>query len=252
MDHNVTWDLGAAGIEIKNVDNPTPEQANRCVNNTVFNHSAYNPVKSAILMPSAKNNWNIHSTVANNLADSIYGWWGGKPMGPLKLYSNNTSAFNPATDLVNAAWFDFRPAAGATAIIDGGGAVEGVTGTVVGKAPDIGAYERGDSVYWIPGRRETKASFPIVPDGAQDVPADRDVLMWRPAYEATSHVVTLSTSEKGLNQTLPQTIQKTFQAEENVFILPNLKSGTTYFWRVDAVMPDKSVVKGDVWSFATQ
>ena len=76
--------------------------------------------------------------------------------------------------------------------------------------------------------------------------------MWRPAYGATAHTVTFSTSEAGLNQTTAPTVQKTFQGEENVFALPALAAGQTYFWRVDAVMPDKSVIKGDVWSFTTQ
>jgi len=252
VDHNVTWDLGGPGIEIKNVDNPTPEQANRCLNNTVFNHSAYNSKKGAIYICSVKNNHNSHSTVVNNLADSIYGWWFSKPLGPIKVFSNNSVAFNPAKDLVNADWYDFRSASGATAMIDGACAVEGITGKVVDSAPDIGAYERGDSIYWIPGRRLAKASNPIVPDQATNVPADRDVLMWKPAYNATTHKVTFATSRAELDQTKEQTVQKIFNGEDNVFTLPHLTAGTSYFWRVDAVLADKSVVNGDVWTFATQ
>ena len=270
VDHNVVWDCGSVGIMIKNVDNPTPDQANRCVNNTVFNHSVYNSIKSAIIIPSipgkskkrdgqnAEPNGeageipNAWSTVANNLADSIYGQWNAKPLGPIKTFSNNTAAFNPTADLVNPAWFDFRPASGATAIIDSGVAVEGITGKVVGKTPDIGAYERGDSIYWIPGRRLAKASNPIVPDQATNVPADRDVLMWKPAYNATTHKVTFATSRAELDQTKEQTVQKIFNGEDNVFTLPHLTAGTSYFWRVDAVLADKSVVNGDVWTFATQ
>ena len=251
VDHNVTWDLGAAGIEIKSPDNPTPEQANRCINNTVFKHSAYTPKKSAILIPSIKNDHNIHSTVVNNLADSYYGWWGAKPIGKLQQYTNNTAAFNPATDLVNQAWCDFRPAAGAAAIIDSGVAVEGITGKVVGKAPDIGAYERGDSIYWIPGRRSGKASHPIVPDQAKNVPVNRDVLMWQPAYRAVAHRLYFSTV-KGAAQGATGTVaQATFTGENNVFTLPPLVSGQTYLWRVDALLPDQSVVRGDVWTFTT-
>ena len=252
IDHNVTWDLGAAGIEIKNVDNPTPEQANRCVNNTVFNHSAYNPIKSAILLPSGKNNWNIHSTVANNLADSIYGWWFAMPVGTMKQFSNNYTNFVAARDLVSPAWFDFRPASGATAIISGGIVIENITGKVVGKAPDIGAYERGDSVYWIPGQRLEIASCPIVPDLAKNVPVERDVLMWKPAYRAMSHTVYFSTVKDDVQNDPKQAVQKTFHGEENVFPLPKLASGQIYFWRVDATLPDQSVVKGDIWTFSTK
>ena len=121
-----------------------------------------------------------------------------------------------------------------------------------GKEPDIGAYEHDGPVYWIPGQRLRKASFPIVPDKSQDVPVNRDVLMWRPAYEAESHRVVFSTSEAGLNGTSAATVHKTFSGEENVFPLPNLKPGTTYFWRVDALKTDKTELAGDVWTFTTK
>ena len=260
VDHNVTWDLGGPGIEIKNVENPAPEQANRCVNNTVFDHSSFNPTKGAIYIGSIKNAMNSQSTVANNLADSIYGWWGAKPVGAMKLFTNNDTAFQPSADLVNTAWHDFRPLAGAAGIINKGIALDGITPMVGTNAPDLGAYQHGDRTYWIPGQRLGKASFPIVPDKALNVPVNRDVVMWRPAYGAVSHRVTFSTSEAGLKEaegtpnapTAPAPISKTFLGEENVFILPQLTAGATYFWRVDAIMPDKSVVKGDPWSFSVR
>ena len=270
VDHNVVWDCGSVGIFIKNVNHPTPDQANWCVNNTVYNHSAYNPTKSAIIVSTvggkgkekedkgdsrsaqAGENPNAWSTVANNLADSIYGQWNAKPLGKVKAFSNNFTSFKAATDLVNKDWNDFRPAANASAILNQGIDIEGISPLAAGKKPDIGAYERGDSVYWIPGQRLFKASFPIVPDHATNVPVNRDGLMWRLAYEVASHRVVFSTSEAGLNATSAATVQKTFSGEENVFPLPTLKARTTYFWRVDAVKADKSMVKGDVWTFTTK
>jgi hypothetical protein len=253
VDHNVTWDLGGPGIEIKNVDNPKPKDANRCINNTVFNHSSSNPTKGAIYICSIKNSQNSQSTVVNNLADSIYGWWFAQPLGLLKEFSNNDTAFNPVTDLVNPGWFDFRPAAGATAIIDGGVAVDGITGTVAGNAPDIGAYERGDSVYWIPGQRMEKASFPIVPDKAENVPLNRDVLMWRPAYKAIAHHVYFGIDQNAVKNAGAKSpeYKGEFKGESNVFMLPKLTASQTYWWRVDAVMPNGSAVPGDLWSFTT-
>ena len=253
VDHNVTWDLGGPGIEIKNVDNPKLKDANRCINNTVFNHSSYNPTKGAIYICSIKNNWNSQSTVVNNLADSIHGWWFAATLGTLKEFSNNDTAFNPVTDLVNLSWFDFRPVAGATAIIDGGVSVEGITGTVTGNAPDIGAYERGDTVYWIPGQRMEKASFPIVPDKAEHVPLNRDVLMWRPAYKATAHYVYFGIDQNAVKNSDAKSpeYKGEFKCESNVLTLPKLAAKQTYWWRVDAVMPDGSVVPGDLWSFTT-
>jgi len=269
VDHNVVWDCGSAGIMIKNVLHPLPDQANGCVNNTVFGHSTFNSIKSAIIIskaggaktkelgknapgaeltPSAGECPNALSTVANNLADSIYGQWNAKPLGNVKIFSNNDLKFNVDTDLVNKAWCDFRPVAKASGIINQGIAIEGISPMVGTNAPDIGAYQRGDVTYWIPGQRLAKASFPIVPDKAQSVPTDRDTLMWKPAYQAVRHTLYFAPSEEDLAKAEP----KTFEGEENVFKLPNLSSGKSYFWRVDAVMPDKTVIKGDVWTFTTK
>ncbi len=271
VDHNVIWDMGGPGIMIKNVVNPTPEQANSCVNNTVFNHSAYTSTKNAIIIstvpggkskemdklnPTANNqpreNPNAWSMVQNNLADSISGKWGGKPLSMVKFFSYNCADFKAATDLVNTNWCDFRPVAGASSIINKGIAVGKIAPTVAGKAPDIGAYQRGDSVYWIPGHRIAKASCPVVPDKAQNVPADRDVLMWRPAYRAVAHALYFSTSKEEVQRASSRVRQATFQGEQNVFSLPRLSSGTTYFWRVDATLSDQSMIAGDVWTFSTQ
>jgi hypothetical protein len=42
-----------------------------------------------------------------------------------------------------------------------------------------------------------------------------------------------------------------FKGESNVLTLPKLTASQTYWWRVDAVMPEGSVVPGDLWSFTT-
>ncbi len=271
VDHNVVWNCGSVGIFIKNVDNPTPDQANRCVNNTVFDHSAHNAIKSAIVIPTVPGkskkpemptaaagqvvgeNPNAWSTVANNLADSIYGQWNAHPLGKVKLFTNNATSFNASTDLVNKGWGDFRPAAGASAIINHGVAIDGIADRAVGGAADIGAYERGDSVYWIPGRRETQASFPIVPDGEHDVPLDRDVLMWRAAYNAAAHRLMFGSNREAVNSADARSpaVLGEFEGEDNVFRLPKLSGGQKYWWRVDAVMPDGSVIQGALWNFTT-
>lgn len=248
VDHNVVWGFGGAGIEIKNVLNPTPEQANRCLHNTVFDHSSFIPKKGAILIASVKGTMNGESTVANNLGGPLCGWWGEKPLGKMKLLTNNITSFHPAQDLVSTNWYDFRPVANATSILMCGTPVQGISPMVGTNAPDIGAYQRGDVTYWIPGQRLAKASFPIVPDQAENVPIERDVLMWKPAYQANCHTLYFARTKEELTKAEPQT----FQGEANVFTLPKLSSGQSYFWRVDAVMPDKTVIKGDVWSFSTQ
>ena len=67
--------------------------------------------------------------------------------------------------------------------------------------------------------------------------------MWRPAYNAATHHVYFGTSKDHLTDVL--------EVDGNVFTLPSLSGEQTVYWRVDTVMPDGSVAKGDVWSFTT-
>ena len=253
VDHNVCWNLGSAGIMIKNVTNPVLVQANACYHNTVFNHSLNNNTQSAIIISTdttQTNGQNSVSSVANNMAQQIYGGWSAKTLGALALYAGNSTGTLTESQLENTNWFDFRPAASASPVLNTGIAISNITGTTVG-VPDIGAYERGDSVYWIPGQRGRKASFPIVPDGATSVPLTRDALMWRPAYNAASHRLYLGTNRTAvLNATTSSPeYQGAYLDEANVFPLPALSGSPIYYWRVDAVMPDSSVVAGDLWQF---
>ena len=247
MDHNVTWNLGGSGIQIKNVTNPIPALANACINNTIFNyHTLYTTTNGAIYLDnSSGSNENGLTSVANNLADSIYGNWGAKPLGPLALNASNTLGMVTETNLENIGWYDFRPQVGASSVLNHGISFSPTTTNWVGSAPDIGAYERGDSIYFIPGQRATNATFPIVPDGAVGVPVTRDVLMWRPAYNAASHAIYFGAVSNAL------TSYGTVSGETNVFTLPALTANTNYFWRIDAVLTNSTVITGAVWSFST-
>ena len=244
IDHNVIWNIGSTGVELKTPDNPTPDQVNKVFNNTVFKHSMYNPVKSGMIIQTIENQ-NEYSFVINNLSESIYGHWFAKPIGKYAEYSNNDTGEVVESLLESTTLIDFRPKKTALRVLDKGKVIDGFTTTTIGSSPDIGAYERGDSVYWIPGRREVKATYPIVADGST-VSADRDVLMWRPAYNALGHNVYFGTDKANLK------LKGGFLDENNVLKLPKLVASKQYFWRVDAVMKDMSVVKGDVWSFTTK
>ncbi len=242
VDHNVTWNLGANGIQIKSPSFPTINQANRALNNTSFNNSAYQTVKSSIIMDSRVNNENKFSSIYNNVGKGNYGGWNGLGFNFLTSISNNYD--NTALPVEDTAKYDFRPKAG-SALINTGVAVSGITSDVTDGNPDMGAYERGATTYWIPGFRLAKTSFPIIPNGSTGIPKTRDQLMWKPAYNAVSNKVYFGTSTTNL------TLQTTTSQEQNVFTLPTLNDGTTYYWRVDAVMTDNSVVTGDMWSFST-
>jgi len=108
----------------------------------------------------------------------------------------------------------------------------------IGSAPDIGAYEYGDTVYWIPGFRYPEPSFPIPYDGAEEVPIDHS-LVWNYPYKKdySNTKATVTVSGPGVNLT------KEFQYPNNVFFQA-FEPGGTYNWSVTV-----DNVSGGNWSF---
>jgi hypothetical protein len=195
----------------------------------------------------------MFSSIENNMAETIYGGWFAATLGSVASNSNNSIGLDVESNIENIQWFDFRPKSTATAIVNKGKVIAGITASVFGSLPDIGAYERGDSIYFIPGYRESKASFPIVPNLALNIPVTRDALMWRQAYKAVSHRVYFGTNQAAVTSasTGSSEYKGTLTGQKNVYTLPTLAKSTNYFWRIDAVTSNNTVVKGDVWSFTT-
>jgi len=110
----------------------------------------------------------------------------------------------------------------------------------VGEAPDIGAYEYGDSVYWIPGFRYPHPSVPIPNDGAVEVPIDYS-LVWNYPYKKdySNTKASVKVSGPGVNLT------KEFKYPHNVFFQV-FEPGGTYNWSVTV-----DNVSGGNWSFKT-
>ena len=108
----------------------------------------------------------------------------------------------------------------------------------IGSAPDIGAYEYGDSVYWIPGFRYPQPSVPIPNDNASDVPVDYS-LVWnypyKKDYSDTKAIVKVT--RPGVNLT------KEFKYPHNV-LFQTFQPGGTYNWTVTV-----DNVSGGNWSF---
>jgi len=110
----------------------------------------------------------------------------------------------------------------------------------VGDAPDIGAYEYGDSVYWIPGFRYPHPSVPIPNDNASDVPIDYS-LVWNYPYKKdySNTEATVTVSGPGVNRTA------VYKYPYNVHF-QTFEPGGTYNWSVTV-----DGVSGGNWSFKT-
>ena len=154
--------------------------------------------------------------------------------------------------------YDFRPRKGST-LLDGGVVIPGIndgqdddstyplnhppsyTGQhrpFIGDAPDIGPYEYGDSVYWIPGFRYSYPTVPIPSDGAVDVPIDYSVIFnypWKTDYSNTTAIVNIT--GPCVNRT------ETLNYPENV-VFQTFLPGETYTWTVTV-----DGVSSDNWTF---
>ena len=110
----------------------------------------------------------------------------------------------------------------------------------VGDAPDIGAYEYGDSVYWIPGYRYPHPSVPIPNDGAVDVLIDYS-LVWNYPYKKdySNTEATVTVSGPGVSRTV------VYKYPYNVHF-QTFEPGGTYNWSVTV-----DGVSGGTWSFKT-
>ena len=96
----------------------------------------------------------------------------------------------------------------------------------VGNKPDIGAYEHGDSVYWIPGFRYPYPSVPIPSNKAIEIPMDYS-LVWNYPYKKNYDNVsaTVIVNGTGVDRTV------VYQYPNNVHF-QTFEPGGTYNWSV--------------------
>ena len=260
--HNVAWNCSEKGIMVKGDNNQA--YCNSCFDNPAIDLALWaceEPFK-----PWAKGQHahlikvqNASSKAYNNYAPVLAGQMphevrrdGAIKLPPSDLSHNFRPVLPKLLDadalkfrddvpmLVNPVGYDFRPRSGSP-LVDAGREVEGITDGYVGKAPDIGAYERGADSYWIPGYQAKQASRPIPGHGAQS-PAARTTLIWLGGYRATSYDVHFGTNKES----------PAFRGSQqgNVFRPGKLRAGTTYHWRIDSIT-STGTVEGDVWSFTT-
>lgn len=269
--HNVAWNCNEKGIMIKG-------DRNRAYNNTCFD----NPMLDLVLWSAeepfkewATEQWehllkrqNANSEACNNYAPVLTGQMphelrrAKKVEPPNGRLSHNLGAdafelIDPGKavfrkqppPLANPAAGDFRPAKGSS-LIDAGREIPRITDGHIGKAPDVGAYERGAAEYWIPGCQAAGTSTPIPRDGSTGVGRDAD-LMWLGGYQAVSHDVYFATDRDKVAAAARDATEYQGNRTSNILDPGTLAPGQTYYWRIDAVSPDGKIVQGRVWRFTT-
>ncbi|MCP4451238.1 MAG: LamG domain-containing protein, partial [Planctomycetes bacterium] len=123
-----------------------------------------------------------------------------------------------------------------------------------GPMDDIRIYDHAVTAEEVPaimaGIGVEMAAEPSPEDEQVDVIRDA-TLTWEPGELAGTHNVYVGTSFEDVNAA---TVPTASDLSENSFATDRLEFGQTYYWRVDEVngTPDKTVFKGDVWSFTTE
>jgi len=240
--HNVIWN--ANGMMIKGEDQ-------RVYHNTVFH--TLDPKRTDLIIlddsnvGGIKGGGNNGSRIINNAAETISSQRASiDPIPSWVDFGANFNGIKQAVSLVSQLKdvnsHDFRPIA-SSALVDGDEITDSYLTQLQGDAFSYtGAYRPQDPQYWIPGRRLVKPSHPIPALDTADATLTAD-LIWRPAYNAIAHKVYFGTSTASLSL-------KT-QTVHNIVALDSLDAGTTYYWRVDAMMASGDTVTGDIWRFVT-
>jgi len=178
------------------------------------------------------------NSIVRNIAGDVIDNWPLQPTNAVGVWHGNILGKTLMGELRDPLNFDFRPKSGSD-LIDAGTMVPGITETYFGNAPDLGAYEFGDSHYWIPGCTFKQASVPIPRTGSLAARTDTD-LMWKPGKDAVSHNIHFGTATTNL-------VFVSHQAN-NIYSPGTLNTNDTYYWRIDTVTP-LGTVTGQVWSF---
>ncbi len=240
--HNVVWDMFNSTIRCNKEGLPPAGLQHRYYNNTLLG-TDLDPTATGYFIISAGGMDMTGTDFQNNLGEGMQGHSYTNFLQP-DIFAENQLGVDADLLVQGRALFDFRLKSTATNAIDAAHVVPGYTDGYRGSAPDHGAYEYGSPEYWIPGRQLPQASVPIPFSGATNMPLERD-LMYLVGYKGVQANICFGTASNALSFLVAQT------APTNVVATGTLLPGTTYFWRVDTVLEDSSVVTGEVWSFTT-
>jgi hypothetical protein len=182
---------------------------------------------------------NINSIV-RNIAAYFINPWPISTVDKAGIWHGLSEGATLESQLRDPSNLDFRPKAGSD-LVDAGTHVPGFTDGYIGSAPDIGAYEYGETNYWIPGCKFKNASCPIPPHDSVTAKIDAD-LMWLESRNASSYRVHFGPNPANLTDFGTQT--------NNIFDPGTLSQDTFYYWRIDTITPTETIT-GDTWSFYT-
>jgi len=99
------------------------------------------------------------------------------------------------------------------------------------------------------------ALYPSPTDGAKEIVCRSVPLSWTTGLGCIHHDVYLGLSYDevaGATQTAAPTGVYMGRQDPNTLLVPALKPGRTYYWRVDEVAADDTITKGAVWQFDTE
>lgn len=135
--HNVIWNC-EAGVRVNR-----PAKGHRVYNNTLFNCD------------------NIGSHTYNQWPSGTPAYWTENRYGDIHELDKANNLFlgrNPEVQLEDVGNKEYWPKEG-TPAIDAGKPIPGFTDGFAGRAPDLGAYERGGA-YWLPGKNGWAGQIP--------------------------------------------------------------------------------------------
>ena len=75
--------------------------------------------------------------------------------------------------------------------------------------------------------------------------------MWLSAYKSNTSLVYFGESIDAVLKATKKSKEYKGSQSNNIFTPGPLKSGNTYFWRIDSIV-EKKVIKGPVWSFTVE
>jgi len=153
--HNVFWNLSKA-MMIKG-------DSQMIYNNTCFNNTSADITILDEAYPNPPGgSSNVLTITRNNAADRISGHRNKAQAVPgvvdHNVYSTTSSDYGIKALLNDPDNYDFTPKVTATQLIDAGTSIAGITDGFSGSAPDIGAYEIGDT--WNAGTTWTPDFYP--------------------------------------------------------------------------------------------